>query len=198
MENFGLRLKTERERLGLTQEEFAKACGVGRTAQFNYEREERSPSSEYLEAANLLGADSTYIMTGTRRGDDWVYAKAYKGVLDSIESVLDLDRDKIDEIVSMKSQLENSPKAANSILAIATYNTAVSNWLKSTKRIEGCIDVNFFTSILALSEDIIQRNKLTITPQKKSNAIVMLYQMFKKSGLIEQAIIENTLQLAAS
>lgn len=61
------RLAEERKRLGKSQAEFCSACGIGRTAQYRYERGERSPDTDYLGAAEALGVDVLYIVTGTRQ-----------------------------------------------------------------------------------------------------------------------------------
>ncbi len=58
------RLKSERSRLGLSQNEFAEACGVKNIAQSNYERGIRTPSADYLEKAAALGVDVAYVLTG--------------------------------------------------------------------------------------------------------------------------------------
>jgi len=62
----GERLKEERERLGLTQTEFAALGGAGRKTQFNYESGERTPDAAYLAAIAEAGADVLYILTGQR------------------------------------------------------------------------------------------------------------------------------------
>lgn len=66
MSAFGDRLKAERLRLGLSQDDFASAGGVARNAQGHYESGHRSPSAEYLLLVATLGVDLTYVMTGHR------------------------------------------------------------------------------------------------------------------------------------
>jgi transcriptional regulator with XRE-family HTH domain len=69
MSNFvdiGARLKEERERLKLNQDEFAALGGVKRKTQFNYESGERSPDAAYLSALAAHGVDLQYILTGER------------------------------------------------------------------------------------------------------------------------------------
>lgn len=66
MNSFGFKLKEERERLGLSQTEFAEACGVKRVAQGNYENDKRNPDATYLMAAAKLGVDVNYLITGVR------------------------------------------------------------------------------------------------------------------------------------
>ncbi|OLO05091.1 XRE family transcriptional regulator [Salinicola socius] len=60
------RLKHERLRISLSQDEFARACGVSKRAQASYESGERSPRAEYLEAASIAGVDVQYVLTGVR------------------------------------------------------------------------------------------------------------------------------------
>ena len=58
------RLKAERLRLSLSQEELAKLAGVSRRAQASYESGDRSPRAEYLEAVAQAGMDVGYVLTG--------------------------------------------------------------------------------------------------------------------------------------
>lgn len=61
---FGERLKSERRRLKLNQEDFGRLCGVELLAQSNYERGKRTPDSDYLQKAHLAGVDVGYLLTG--------------------------------------------------------------------------------------------------------------------------------------
>ena len=67
--HIGNRLRGERQRLDMTQTEFAEACGVTKRAQINYESDERAPTSAYLAAAAGLGIDVNYLLTGERHGE---------------------------------------------------------------------------------------------------------------------------------
>lgn len=62
----GERLKEERERLGLNQTDFAALAGASKNTQYNYEKGERSPDSNYLAAAAAQGVDVLYVITGAR------------------------------------------------------------------------------------------------------------------------------------
>lgn len=66
MSEIGDRLREERERLKLSQEEFGAVGGVARNAQSNYEKGKRVPDAAYLAAIAEVGADVLYIVTGTR------------------------------------------------------------------------------------------------------------------------------------
>ncbi|PAU99107.1 hypothetical protein CBG25_20575 [Arsenophonus sp. ENCA] len=66
LEGVGDRLKSERLRLGLSQEMFAERCGVKKLTQYNYEKSERHPDAAYLVSAKALGIDVNYLITGER------------------------------------------------------------------------------------------------------------------------------------
>jgi transcriptional regulator with XRE-family HTH domain len=61
----GLRLREERERLGISQTEFARIGGASKGSQILYEKG-KPPTADYLEAIAEAGADVTYILTGRR------------------------------------------------------------------------------------------------------------------------------------
>lgn len=64
--NICMRLKEERERLGLTQLQLANIGGVTKTTLFNYENG-REPSSGFLSAIAVDGVDTRYILEGEYR-----------------------------------------------------------------------------------------------------------------------------------
>ncbi len=66
LSTFGERLRSERERLGLSQPAFGDLCGVGKHSQINYETGRRAPDSDYLMAAMNAGVDVHYLITGER------------------------------------------------------------------------------------------------------------------------------------
>lgn len=64
--NLGDRLREERERLTLNQNEMADAGGVKRNSQGNYERGKQNPDTAYLLAVAEVGVDIHYVLTGSR------------------------------------------------------------------------------------------------------------------------------------
>lgn len=64
MTTFGTRLKTERNRLNLTQEELATVGDVKKNAQRLYEKDENPPSSDYLARIAAAGVDIHYLFYG--------------------------------------------------------------------------------------------------------------------------------------
>jgi len=64
---FGRRLKSEREKLGLTQERFAELGGVKRATQHLYEQGASSPDIEYLLRLDNVGVNAIYLLFGESR-----------------------------------------------------------------------------------------------------------------------------------
>ncbi len=62
----GSRLREERQRLALSQHEFAALGGVRRGAQANYEADARVPDGTYLAALAAGGVDILFVLTGQR------------------------------------------------------------------------------------------------------------------------------------
>ncbi|OAQ15008.1 XRE family transcriptional regulator [Bibersteinia trehalosi Y31] len=66
MTTFGDRLKNEREKLKLTQEQLGAIGGVKRLAQANYENGKRQPDTTYLAEIAKVGVDILYVILGTK------------------------------------------------------------------------------------------------------------------------------------
>lgn len=65
----GRRLREERSRLCLSQEDVAQVGGVNRNTQGSYERGSRNPDSAYLYAVAQLGIEVNFVITGKRALD---------------------------------------------------------------------------------------------------------------------------------
>ncbi len=61
-----LRLKEERERLGLSQSQLGQVASVGKTTVINWEKGASAPDAVQLAALATAGADVLYILTGQR------------------------------------------------------------------------------------------------------------------------------------
>ncbi|WP_232338784.1 helix-turn-helix domain-containing protein [Burkholderia cenocepacia] len=66
MSQVGSRLREERLRIGLSQDEFAAVGGITRRSQSAYESDERSPDASYLLGVRAIGVDIYYVLTGER------------------------------------------------------------------------------------------------------------------------------------
>ncbi|MFC4519068.1 helix-turn-helix domain-containing protein [Cupriavidus pinatubonensis] len=66
MSTVGERLRLERQRLNLSQEELGSRGGVRKQAQLNYEKGERAPDTTYLLAVAEAGVDVVFVLTGRK------------------------------------------------------------------------------------------------------------------------------------
>lgn len=66
MPGLGERLRAERERLGLTQEELATRLGIARKTVINHENDAHSVPLEYVDQLGQLGADCHFLLFGRR------------------------------------------------------------------------------------------------------------------------------------
>lgn len=215
MIDLGKRLKEERERLGLTQAKFAEACGVGRTAQFNYERGEREPSWSYISAAEKIGADVLYIFTGMHAGNDFALANAYSRLIYTIEMFLGLQEGNLEELakeaVSLQGtevQMMEQPGTVGT-LSYGDWQDKVIAWLGTSRKPERCIDAALLAELLDSVDLTSARLGVSLSTEKRVRAALMLYRDAKPQkntrypglrdfgGKIQQDDIDKAVKLAA-
>lgn len=196
MEDFGKRLKEERERIGLSQARFAELCGVGRTAQFNYERGERHPSSVYLDAAEKLGVDTLYVMTATRKGKDWDYARACNQMLYTIEMLLGLEENRLEDIAGRVVALEQQLDQRGQTHA-DEWISHLRNWLGTTSRLESVVDAALLARLLDDVTRVAEEGGVALSTEKRLRAALMLYPDAKKTGEIDARRTTDAVKLAS-
>jgi transcriptional regulator with XRE-family HTH domain len=197
METFGQRLKAERERIGLTQADFAEACGVGKTAQYTYERGEREPGVSYLEAAAALGADILYISTGRRDPTTDGRMKAYGRILLTIERLLGLDGARLDALLEIAFDDDAKIGSAKRVkFDPERISNAVREWLGAATMPDELLDLELLATIIQ-QVDAAKQKHPNLAANKQARAIATLYRASKASGKIDSALISSTVALAA-
>lgn len=88
MDSIGIRIRTERTRLGMNQDDFAALAGVQRRAQGSYERDQRVPDAAYLAAVAQHGVDVMFVITGNRAEDVDAQLKAYGDAWEALDRAL--------------------------------------------------------------------------------------------------------------
>lgn len=103
--DFGSRLRSERERLGHTQKNFAELAGVKRVTQYFYEHEDNSPNVRYISAIAELGVDINYLFFDKRRGEENI--DHHPDLLSDIFIVVDkFTRDEKGKLLPLEDRLE--------------------------------------------------------------------------------------------
>lgn len=111
MQGMGIRLREERKRLALSQQDLGVIGGIESNAQGLYERGKRFPNAGYLGAIAKAGVDVLYVVTGTRkaRAIDSINADDTK-LLSELDS---LPEDVQGDIKRLISTLHESDDQAN-------------------------------------------------------------------------------------
>ena len=105
MKDLGSRLKEERKRLGLSQQDFGSIGGVEANAQGKYESGERIPRSDYLAALGKKGIDVMYVLSGERTpiATDTLN-EAERAVITHYRALSDDDREAISQLATSLSE----------------------------------------------------------------------------------------------
>lgn len=82
------RIRSERERLKLSQQEVADLTGVRREMWGRYERGAAIPSAEILERFSAHGADAQYLLTGSRATTTSLNEMLLRDVIEALEEAL--------------------------------------------------------------------------------------------------------------
>jgi transcriptional regulator with XRE-family HTH domain len=175
---YGGRIKAEREKLSLTQAEFAKLGGVTSRAQRNYEAGLRIPNIRYLESLAAVEGlvDVGYILSGTAtHAYDIGYAMAFRW----LARALGLDSGFQEDAATVLSRFQNGS------IDQPTRDAELDAILKKTR--VGVLDTTLLSAIL----EAVEKLAPSITPRKKAGIVALLYRSFRDTGRIdEKAVIE--------
>lgn len=109
--NISERLKTERERLGLSQPRLGELAKAGKTTVINWEKGASAPDAVQLSALAAAGADVLYIVTGQRSQPVSATASLparVRALVDNYENAPESGKKVIEQTASFAAQ----PKAA--------------------------------------------------------------------------------------
>ncbi|RKU01957.1 transcriptional regulator [Burkholderia sp. Nafp2/4-1b] len=150
MSTIGSRLREERLRIGLSQEEFAAVGGVLRRAQSNYESDERSPDARYLTAVAELGVDVLYVLRGIKAGHGGEAPTATSFDADERELIEDY------------RQLNPAGKASLQAFLTSCFNSGVMLQTDDSPRRAKRLAENRMAGLDERSADILRRAKAMI------------------------------------
>ena len=105
MTSFGRRLRQERKRLSLSQEQFAELGGVKRSSQHLYEHDVRRPDTDYLARIHGAGADVSFLLTGrASASSDGEPVLSVSEALAAFRAVADFVRSQGDDAVPLEER----------------------------------------------------------------------------------------------
>lgn len=200
--DFGKRLKEIREHLGYTQAEFAKACGIGKTAQYMYEKGDREPPVSYMLAVQELGGDVLYLLTGEISCSGAGFSGASSKLFVHMTGMLGLDSVEIAHLSYQRLMIEEE-RTVNKMLSLDDETTylpwydSIRAWLLTAKSPDACLDVDLLSKILAGIERYSETTGLKLPMEKRVRASMILYRTFKASGEVDQKMLSETISLIA-
>lgn len=186
----GDRLREERERLRLTQADFAEKAGIHRNTQARYEASRREPDSGYIETLRALGVDVDYVLFGIPDITIECPFLSFQGFNDKIS---------LSECRGHASGLRmsaNSLRVKHYAYCRTCKNNPINN-LNVAPRSNHDVDGRLLEQIIEHIETVVSDTKLSLTSIKKARAIVLLYRSAVASGKIDIKAIKDTISLAS-
>lgn len=193
----GIRLRAERERLGMTQAGMAVEAGVSRATQVNYESGKRLPDFQYLQSAGRLGVDVPFILTGLPTSVDTIERRALVKTLTAICERLGVDYIGVLERAYEEAEEEAGKPSHYLDRERESLPTEVEEAiLDAIGRIE--LDDNLLAEILEAIDNVIESGESEpIGPQKKAKVAMMLYRAFLPARKVDVKVVCQAVRLAA-
>lgn len=218
----GNRLQSERKRLGLSQEDFAKQMGVSLSSQKRYETGEREPAATYLDKLDTIGADSIYVLSGRTPADreradlrDFreelgFWGQAFAHALGIDEADIKRTRDGIrrdvlplyDELETLPYQLHSSKLDAIDAERKKLIQTAVDGLLadamyRPDAKVLALNSGLLEQAIMALDAEL-TRHSQSLSAVAKARATLLLYRHGVSSGKVDQRMAADVVTLLGS
>lgn len=175
----GARIKEERLRLKLSQALFAERVGVHRRTQINYEKDERKPDTDYLQALARSGVDVGYVLTGT---PGQAQMQVYASALDIIKVELGLFkgdfRQEWDAALSAVTEDRRAWLAGNPGANFG--DAAIRGILRKSPRL--LPDVDTLQDVIEKLEFVLASRQITLTASGKADAVMRLLRFVKEEG----------------
>ena len=195
--DFHERLRLERQRLGLTQWEFASACELGLRTYARYERGERVPDLNALLGAARAGADVGFLLSGSRNPIQQLeglekFADFSLNVL--IRQCLgDLDRERLhDDLKALGAEggAEES-RRAKATAALIRSSEALTRAVHDAIAGEGAL----LAHIGAELADVAAECGAVLTVRQTVDALRLLYRVGATTGGIDRAVILQVVRM---
>ncbi|HEY4697101.1 MAG: hypothetical protein A3J49_03275 [Gallionellales bacterium RIFCSPHIGHO2_02_FULL_57_16] len=191
--SIGSRLREERERIRLSQADFAEKSGVHRNTIARYEADKTQLGASFIDTMRAIGIDVDYVLFGIPNPDapvDCPFIQAQKFDLQYVFTLKNC-RDKAADSGALGSPIAHLWRKA----CKECPKNPIKHGLPITQTPVD-IDGPLLLALLEGVEEALLKSELKITPAKKAQAVVMLYRAFKASGRVDQKMIEEAIALA--
>lgn len=194
MNDLAARIREERTRLRLTQQDFALECGVKRGTQAAYEAGKRVPDATYMVSAGRLGADVKYFLTGVKANDqerervaiEWLFRELCKQ-LGVVAEVADA------ALVRAANIAHEPPGEFGKQFAMREIAQEVAHRSKRLLVSEGSLQIDRHTmyDVIREQEEAWSRIGKVATPIQKSHRFATIYEDAVATGAVNPMLIEG-------
>lgn len=189
---FAERIREERNRLGLSQGDFADKCGVSKRTQASYEAGTSCPDLRYLAAAEAAGVDVPFLVSGRKTEHVRQMGTAILRVFECFEKrVPALEPYTILGIIQMIAQDEANAKDAE-------WKGGFVSGKERQKLVDALLDHASLMGDLLFAIGTAQRNQgVKLPPDKYIRLALRLLSIFKDHGEIDPAKVSEAVTLLA-
>ncbi|OGA99423.1 MAG: hypothetical protein A3E25_17835 [Burkholderiales bacterium RIFCSPHIGHO2_12_FULL_69_20] len=193
MESAGARLKAERLRVGMSQQDLANHAGIHRQTQVNYERGPRPPPSDYLEAIGQIGLDVEYVVTGYRPAEGKQAHQAKNALLVMLLGALGYQD--VEAHIREAVNIWNDAKPGPGMEGLAGRLVGDGPTVKLIRDSADNLDTDLLIEALSAAEEVLAKGS-NETVTKRAILACELYRSAKRSGAIDHGLAKTLAALA--
>jgi transcriptional regulator with XRE-family HTH domain len=182
----GERLRQERLRLGLTQEELANCTGIHRRTQANYELGKTAPDMAYFQALRRVGLDPTYIETGTKSSLSDEQSSATERLFLALCDALQIPLEKVYAAINGAAEV----RMASSVFQGYVGSLINSSPMLNSKNKVLVLDRDILVDIIDGFERCLKAMNKRVSPLQKAHYIASMYRDFCEKGEIDTEMLE--------
>jgi transcriptional regulator with XRE-family HTH domain len=186
IDSIGGRLRQERKRVGLTQNELAEKMSVHRLTQINYESGSTEPPPSYIQALRRVGIDDRYVQTGNKSSPSEELSNATERLFMALCDALQIPLDKVHVAINGAA----AAGASHSEFQGQIRNLVHASPLLNARNKVLVLDRDILVDIVeGLERCLISMDK-RVSPLQKAHAIASMYRDFSEKGEIDVEMLE--------
>lgn len=182
----GERLRQERLRLGLTQEELANCTGIHRRTQANYELGKTAPDMAYFQALRRVGLDPTYIETGTKSSPSDEQSSATERLFLALCDALQIPLEKVYAAINGAAEVRMASSEFQRYVGSLIHSSPMLN----SKNKVLVLDRDILVDIIDGFERCLEAMNKRVSPLQKAHYIASMYRDFCEKGEIDTEMLE--------
>jgi transcriptional regulator with XRE-family HTH domain len=189
----GARLKEERLRVGMSQQDLANHALVHRQTQVNYERSLKPPPPDYLEAVGKIGIDVEYVVTGYRAADGKQLHQAKNALL--VMLLRALGYSDVDGHINEAVAVWNDDKPGPGMEGLAGKLVGEGPTVQAIRDGSDNIDTDLLIEAVAAAEEVLAKG----AGERVAKRVILaceLYRLAKQSGAIDRKLAKTLAALA--